>query len=206
MTLRFFRCCCCYNLIVLSSCATMYAAAVCLSFIIFILTNTPQRIASDSLFSASPCSRSWRWWWKKTSHEESNQIFSGGTRKERNSYKISFHSIVWLFLAAVMATSTACWNSSFVASSAAVFIPFVSFHFFTIHCKCSIVYSSSCYPLLYLHFHSITFVRGFWFSLFPLSHSPTLSFISRRNRVQKKTEMKFIQLHVVGVIVIIGYY
>lgn len=98
------------------------------------------------------------------------------------------------------------WNSSFVASSAAVFIPFVSFHFFTIHCKCSIVYSSSCYPLLYLHFHSITFVRGFWFSLFPLSHSPTLSFISRRNGVQKKTEMKFIQLHVVGVIVIIGYY
>lgn len=60
MTLRFFRCCCCYcyNLIVLSSCATMYAAAVCLSFIIFILTNTSQRIASDSLFSASPCSRS----------------------------------------------------------------------------------------------------------------------------------------------------
>lgn len=93
MTLRFFRCCCCYcyNLIVLSSCATMYAAAVCLSFIIFILTNTPQRIASDSLFSASPCSRSWRWWWKKTSHEESNQIFL--VEREKKEIHTKFHSI-----------------------------------------------------------------------------------------------------------------
>lgn len=69
----------------------MYAAAVCLSFIIFILTNTPQRIASDSLFSASPCSRSWRWWWKKTSHEESNQIFL--VEREKKEIHTKFHSI-----------------------------------------------------------------------------------------------------------------
>lgn len=205
MTLRFFRCCCCYcyNLIVLSSCATMYAAAVCLSFIIFILTNTPQRIASDSLFSASPCSRSWRWWWKKTRHEESNQIFL--VEREKKEIHTKFHSIrlfdyFWPLL----------WlprlEQQFCCQFGCCFYSIRFFPFFTIHCKCSIVYSSSCYPLLYLHFHSITFVRGFWFSLFPLSHSPTLSFISRRNRVQKKTEMKFIQLHVVGVIVIIGYY
>lgn len=99
---------------------------------------------------------------------------------EREKKIIQIHCIrLFDYFTAVIAASTAV---TVVTSFAAVFFSFflLFFHFSTIHCKCSIVYSSSCYPLLYLHFHSITYVCGFWFSFSHLWISFSIKFLGKK--------------------------